>query len=312
MSLKTENKILIVIAGPTASGKTDFAIKLAEKFNAEIISADSRQVYNEMNIGTAKPDVDDLNRVAHHFIGNVLISEKYNVGIYEKEVISFLDEYYKNKDIAILCGGTGLYIEAVLNGLDHFPDIDIEVLDKIEYDLKNKGLNFLQKELKIADPEYFNKVDIYNSHRLIRALSVIRQTGQLFSGFLEKNNSAREFQSIELLIDPPRSILYERINKRVDLMINNGLEQEARTLYDQRKCKALQTVGYRELFGYFDGSISRDDAIELIKRNTRRYAKRQVTWFRNRGEWTEVDPENFESVLSLIYQKINQIEKRYS
>ncbi len=312
MSFHTRNKILLVIAGPTGAGKTELALNIAEYFGAEIVSADSRQVYSEMKIGTARPEPEELKRVSHHFIGNILISQEYNVGLYEKEVISFLKEYYNKNDIAIICGGTGLYLEAVLNGIDNFPDIDRNILVEIQNEFEKKGLIYLQNELKRADPEYFNRVDIHNPQRLIRALSVAKQSGKPYSYFLDKINIKRDFDSVNLLIDLPRNILYQKINNRVDRMIDNGLEIEARTLYEQRNCKALQTVGYKELFSYFDGLISKEEAIELIKRNTRRYAKRQLTWFNNRGEWFKIDPRNYSSVLNLIITKINQIEKRYS
>ncbi|MBK7095822.1 MAG: tRNA (adenosine(37)-N6)-dimethylallyltransferase MiaA [Saprospiraceae bacterium] len=312
MNSNNEHKILVAIAGPTASGKTELSLKIAANLGADIISADSRQVYREMEIGTARPDPEELQRVAHHFIGNISVTQEYNVGLYEHEVMRFLNEYFNTKDIALICGGSGLYLEAVLNGIDDFPEIDRNIIDEIQDKFEKNGLTYLQNELKNTDPEYFDRVDIYNPHRLIRALSVIKQTGKPFSCFLEKTSTEREFSNIKLLIDLPRKILYERINKRVDNMMERGLEDEARKLYEHRKCKALQTVGYKELFSYFDGLVSIDEATELIKRNTRRYAKRQMTWFNNRGDWLKIDPDDIDSVYNILTDKIKQIEKRYS
>lgn len=312
MNFNSGNKNLLVIAGPTGAGKTELAISIAEYFGAEIISADSRQVYSEMKIGTARPEPEELKGVPYHFTGNISISQEYNVGLYEREVISFLKAYYKKKDIAILCGGTGLYIEAVLNGIDNFPDSDTQIQDEIRYKFEKVGLIYLQDELKRVDPVYFSRVDIYNPHRLIRALTVTKQTGKPYSYFLNKTNVNRDFQAFNLLTELPRNVLYNKINDRVDRMVERGLETEARALYEHRNCKALQTVGYKELFSYFDGLISKEGAIELIKRNSRRYAKRQLTWFNNRGEWIKIDPRDIDSVINLIINKINQIEKRYS
>lgn len=300
MDKESNKKILIVIAGPTASGKTSLSIELAKKLDADIISADSRQVYKEMNIGTAKPSIEEMQGVKHHFLGNVSIHNKYDVGLYENEVIAFLEDYFNDKNYAILVGGTGLYINSVLYGLDKFPEVEESVKIKLTQELEDKGIVYLQKELKKYDPEYYGKVDLNNAHRLIRALSVIIQSGNPYSSFLNKEKNSRSFQIKKILLDTPREKLYERINLRVDLMIQNGLEKEARKLYQYKNLKALQTVGYSELFSYFDEDISREEAIELIKRNTRRYAKRQMTWFRNKGEWNKFEYYDVEG----IYNKI--------
>lgn len=300
----TGKKVLIALAGPTGSGKTDLAIRLAESLDAEIISADSRQIYREMRIGTARPTDDQMERVKHHFIGNVSIRDKYNVGRYESEVLDLLAKYYLNKDFAILCGGTGLYLEAVLSGLDEFPEIEESISESVQNDMNSKGLKFLLEELKLMDPVYYLRVDINNPHRVMRAVSVIRQSGKAFSDFLQKKKESRPFSVIRLVIDLPREILYERIDSRVDMMIKNGLVEEARQLLGYRNYKALQTVGYKELFDHFHGLITMDDAIEQIKRNTRRYAKRQLTWFRNRGNWISISPYNEEMILELIKLKI--------
>ncbi len=300
MNKDKHKKILIVIAGPTASGKTSIAIELAKKLGAEIISADSRQVYKEMSIGTAKPTVKEMQGIPHHFIGNVSIKEKYDVGIYEREVLGFLEKYYQKNKYAILVGGTGLYINAVLYGLDKFPDVDEEVKLKLIEEYKEKGIEYLQNELKKVDLKYYSTVDKNNAHRMIRALSVYRQSGMPYSSFLDKIKPKREFEPIKILLDTPREILYQRINDRVDDMLKQGLEYEARDLYRFKHLKALQTVGYKELFKYFDGNLAREEAIDLLKQNTRRYAKRQMTWFRNKGEWNVFDSKNVEEIFDFI------------
>jgi tRNA dimethylallyltransferase len=301
----TENKVLIALAGPTGSGKTALAIRLAETLGADIISADSRQIYREMRIGTARPNDEQMNRIQHYFIGNVSIRDNYNAGRYESEVLDFLTKYYRDKNIAILCGGTGLYLEAVLTGLDEFPDIDEAISASVQSDMQSKGLKFLQEELKQMDPAYHMRVDLNNPHRVMRAVAVIRQSGIAFSDFLQKKKERRTFSIIRLAIDLPRAVLYERINARVDVMIENGLIEEARQLYGYRNYKALQTVGYKELFEHFGGLITLDEAIELIKRNTRRYAKRQLTWFRNKGNWISIDPKDEQRIMELIISKIS-------
>jgi tRNA dimethylallyltransferase len=302
------NKYIVIIGGPTASGKTDLAIKIATHFDAEIISADSRQVYKEMSIGTAKPDIGQLKKIKHHFISCKSIHEKFDAGTYEKESLELLNEYFKTKNIIIATGGTGLYINSMMNGLDIFPEVEEQVIHNLEDQLKNSGLKSLQDELKNLDSEYSGKVDLNNPHRLIRALSVIKTTGIPFSYYLNKKRIIRPFKTINLLLNFPRTELYDKINKRVDSMIEDGLVAEARKLYEFRNLKALQTVGYKELFDYFDGLITLNEAIDLIKRNSRRYAKRQFTWFNNQGDWTEVQDLNFESIIELINNKISEIE----
>ncbi len=300
MNKDKHKKLLIVIAGPTASGKTSLAIELAKKLKAEIISADSRQVYKEMSIGTAKPTINEMQGVPHHFIGNVSIKEKYDVGIYEREVLGFLEKYYQKNEYAILVGGTGLYINAVLYGLDKFPDVDEEVKLKLNEEYQEKGIEHLQNELKEVDFDYYDSVDKNNAHRLIRALSVYRQSGSPYSSFLDKTRPKREFEPIKILLDTPREVLYQRINDRVDDMLIEGLEEEAGDLYQFKHLKALQTVGYKELFKYFDGDITKEEAIDLLKQNTRRYAKRQMTWFRNKGKWNVFDAKNTDEIYDFI------------
>jgi tRNA dimethylallyltransferase len=306
--LTTVNKYVVIIGGPTASGKTDLAIKIAKHFNTEIISADSRQVYKEMSIGTAKPDNGQLKKIKHHFISFKSIHEKFDAGTFEKESLALMNEYFKTKDIIVVAGGTGLYINSLINGLDIFPEIEEDIIQNIETQYKNSGIESLQNELKNLDPEYYEKVDKLNPHRLIRALSVIKTCGKSFSYYLNREKISRSFKTINLFLNFHRTELYLRINERVDKMINVGLVEEASKLYEFRNLKALQTVGYKELFDYFDGLISLEEAIELIKRNSRHYAKRQYTWFNNKGSWHEVQNLNFESIIELIYNKILEIE----
>ena len=273
-------KYLIVIVGPTASGKTALSIELAKHFDAEILSCDSRQFYREMTIGTAKPDAEELAAVAHHFVDNLSIEQDYNAGDFERDAMAFLEAYYIKKDVAIMVGGSGLYIRALCDGVDYFPEVDRGIRERLSQELEAGGLEGLQEELKASDPVYYTKVDLQNPHRVIRALEICRGTGEAFSSFQEKNKVERPFKIIKIGIDWLRAELYARINLRVDLMLEAGLLEEARSLYPQRHLNALQTVGYREFFDHFDGLTTLDEAVELLKRNTRRYAKRQMTWFR--------------------------------
>ena len=276
---------VIVISGPTAVGKTKLAISLAKKFNASIISADSRQFYKEMRIGTAKPSQDELEQVPHHFINNISITQSYSVGDFEKEVLVFLDDYFKSNKIIFIVGGSGLYIDAVTKGLDYFPEVDIEIRKQVNDDFESKGLEFLQKELQDCDIEYYNEVDIQNPQRIIRAIEIFRSSGKPFSSFRQKESKSRPFNVIKIAIIMDRAALYKKINLRVDEMMENGLLDEVRSLTGFSNLNALQTVGYQELFAYLADSVTLKEAVDLIKRNTRRYAKRQLTWFKR-------DPEN--------------------
>lgn len=271
---------LLVIIGPTASGKTALSIQLAQQFKTVILSCDARQFYREMTIGTAKPTTEELAAAPHQFIDSLSIEEAYNMGAFERDAVAFLEQHYQQEQLAIMAGGSGLYVKAVCEGVDHFPAIDPAVRVALNELWEAKGIEALQAELAIADPVYYQQVDQANPHRLIRALEICRGTGQAFSSFQGKSKAKRPFQAIKIGLDWDRAALYERINKRVDLMVEEGLVEEARSLYPKRHLNALQTVGYQELFQYFDGDIDLNTAIELIKRNTRRYAKRQLTWFR--------------------------------
>ena len=274
------NKLLIAIVGPTAIGKTALSIKLAKHFNAEIFSADSRQFFKEMKIGTAVPEEDELNAAKHHFIQHISIEETYNVGLFEKECIQALDAYFVQKDVAILVGGSGLYVDAIINGLDKFPDVDPQIRENLIEDLETKGIEILQKELLEKDSEHYNSIDLSNKQRLIRALEICRSTGKPYSSFLAKNRTKRVFKTLKIGLNAEREVIYNRINQRVDLMIENGLIEEAKALIPLKDLNALNTVGYKELFNYFDNQYDLNTAIEEIKKNTRRFAKRQLTWYR--------------------------------
>lgn len=253
--------------------------------NCEIISADSRQLYKELEIGTAKPSLNELASVKHHFINHISIEEEYNVWIYLKEVLMVLDITFKTHEFAILVGGTGLYLKAVMEGLDEIPDIPQEVVDHVTLEVTQKGLKDLVDELRILDPEYSQNADLENPYRVIRAVSILRHTGEKFSSFRTNSKKDRPFEIYPFLVEVDRSILYDKINNRVEKMIKQGLENEARNLINKKHLKSLHTVGYQEWFDFFSGDITKDKAIELIKRNSRRYAKRQGTWFRKYGEW---------------------------
>ncbi|PZR02198.1 MAG: tRNA (adenosine(37)-N6)-dimethylallyltransferase MiaA [Flavobacterium psychrophilum] len=275
-----QKKHLITVIGPTAIGKTALAIELAKHFKCEIISADSRQFFKEMAIGTAVPSKDELAAAKHHFIQNISIFDDYTVGDFEREAIAKLDELYKTNDYVVLVGGSGLYIDAVLKGFDDFPDIDISVRENLIAEYEKHGITYLQKKLKEVDPVHYEKVALENPQRLMRALEVSIGSGKPYSSFLNIKKNSRNFKPIIIGLEADRELMYDRINQRVDIMVENGLIDEAKELFPNKKLNALQTVGYRELFSYFDGEFTLDFAIEEIKKNTRRFAKRQMTWFR--------------------------------
>ena len=286
-----EGKHLIVLAGPTASGKTATAIKLAKAFDAEIISADSRQFYKELSIGTAAPTAEELAQVKHHFVHNLSIEDKYDVADYERDVLNFLKQYFKTKNVAIMTGGSGLFIDAVCNGLDEMPDISEEVRDRVSKMLETDGIEALQKEVERVDNEYYQVVDRQNPRRLQRALEVYYQTGRPYSAFRQRNVAKRDFDIVKLAILWDRDKLIERINLRVDMMMRQGLLDEVKSVYPKRHLNSLNTVGYKELFDYFDGKCTLEQAVEQIKINTRQYAKRQMTWLRknNDYQWFTID-----------------------
>lgn len=298
--LSINNNYLIVITGPTAVGKTSVAIAIAESFSAEIISSDSRQFYKEMNIGTAKPTAEELKTIRHHFINSLSIHDDYSAGDFEREGLQLLDKIYQSSNVAILTGGSGLYIKALCEGFDSFPEIPEEVVTNLKKEYESRGITFLQEELLKYDPDYYDEVDIQNSHRLIRALSVIRVANQPYTSFLHSQNSKRNFRPIYIILNRERAELYQRINDRVDQMLVDGLVEEARALYPFKSLNSLQTVGYQELFSHFDGKTDLITAISLIKRNSRRYAKRQLTWFRKMEDVHWYHPDEMERIISAI------------
>lgn len=273
-------KKLFVVIGPTAAGKTDYAISLALKFGSPVISCDSRQIYKELKIGTAPPTPEQLLAVKHYFIFSHSIHDYYTAGKYEVEALALLEELFKTHDSLVMAGGSGLYVDAVCRGIDNFPATDIALRELLMQRLANEGLESLRMELKLLDRESYEAIDIANPQRVVRALEVSLQTGEKFSSFKSYQSKSRDFEIEKIFIERPREELYERINRRVELMMENGLLDEVRALYEFRERPALKTVGYRELFDYLDGKYSLDDAVELIKRNSRRYAKRQMTWWR--------------------------------
>ncbi|MEA1786357.1 tRNA (adenosine(37)-N6)-dimethylallyltransferase MiaA [Arenibacter sp. GZD96] len=275
-----KEKYLIVIIGPTAIGKTTLAIDVATHYNTEIISADSRQFFKEMAIGTAVPSSDELLKVKHHFIQHKSIKDSYSVGDFERDAIAKLDSLFKHQDIVVMVGGSGLYVDAVLNGLDSFPTVPADIRNQLNERFRNEGLPVLQHMLKRLDPEYYLRVDVANPHRLIRALEICVGTGRSYSSFLSQPKIRRNFVSHSIGLQADRDIIYTRINQRVDEMMRCGLLLEAEKLLPYKKFNALQTVGYKELFGYFEGKYPLEVAVEEIKKNTRRFAKRQITWFK--------------------------------
>ena len=295
------NRHLITIIGPTAIGKTNLAIKIADYFKTEIVSADSRQFYKEMNIGTAKPSNSELNSIKHHLINNKSINDNYNISDYEKDALKAIKSIFNKNDAAILVGGSGLYINTVLYGLDEIPGISDEIRNSLYLDLELKGIKKLQEELKLLDPASYSDIDINNPRRLIRALEVSISTGKSYSSFLKKKKKKRNFNIIVLGINQERSELYNKINTRVDNMIESGLINEVKELYNLKGLNALNTIGYREVFNYIEDKYSLDECINEIKKNTRRYAKRQLTWFKSIDNVEWITPDyNFEKITAYI------------
>ncbi len=295
-------KTLITIVGPTAIGKTSLSIELAQHFATEIVSCDSRQFYKEMTIGTAVPEPHELIAVKHHFIQDRSIHDDYNVGDFEKDALNKLRELFRKFDVVIMVGGSGLYVDAVLKGFDQFPKIDPKIREELSARLVSEGLESLQNELKTRDPETYESIALDNPQRVTRALEVCIGSGLPYSSFKNKPKEPREFHSIKIGLNGDRQKIYDRINLRVDLMIENGLIEEARSLHDHKHLNALQTVGYRELFSHFDGEITKEFAIEEIKKNTRRFAKRQLTWFRKDEEilWFDYQSDRSEIIKAII------------
>ncbi|MBK7626252.1 MAG: tRNA (adenosine(37)-N6)-dimethylallyltransferase MiaA [Bacteroidales bacterium] len=296
---------MIVVLGPTCVGKTDISIDLAEKFNCEIISADSRQFFSEMKIGTAVPSDSQLNKIKHHFIRFISAREYYSASLFERDVLSLLPQLFKKNNVALMTGGSGLYIDAVCKGYDDIPDVDPEARKKYLRLYEREGIESLRVALKLLDPEHYSKVDLKNYKRILRALEICETTGRPYSSFLKKQKRNRDFSIIRIGLERDREELYARINSRVDEMITSGLEEEARQLYHLRELNAMNCVGYREFFEYFDGTITREKAIELIKRNSRRYAKRQITWWSKDGDIKWFSPENYQEIIEFLTNSLS-------
>lgn len=300
-----KDKYLVVIAGPTASGKTATAIKVAKALGTEIISADSRQFYKELPIGTAAPTPEEQAEVQHHMIHNLNVEDKYDVADYEQDVLNLLKQLFVNHDAVVLTGGSGLFIDAVCKGLDSIPDISEEVRNKVDELYKKGGLIALQNEVERLDPEYYSIVDKYNPRRLQRAVEVCYQTGLTYSSFRKNTVKQRDFKIIKVALLWERSELINRINKRVEIMVNEGLVEEAKAMYPKRCLNSLNTVGYKEIFEYFDGKVSLNEAIENIKINTRQYAKRQMTWLRKNNDYKWFTIDELDEMLNYINSVIN-------
>lgn len=297
-------KILWSIVGPTGIGKTALSIELAKNLKTEIISCDSRQFYKELKIGTAAPSSEELSLVPHHFIGNLSIAQDYSVGDFEKDALIKINELFNKYDQLIMVGGSGLYEKAVNEGLDDFPDIDSKVREDLMVEIQEKGLSYLQEELKKNDPEYYSRVDYNNPVRVMRALEIFRGTGKPYSSFRKNLVKKRNFTSVKIGLTASRDLIYDRINKRVDLMMEKGLLEEVISLQSYRHKNALQTVGYKELFDYLDGNSSLEFAIDEIKKNSRRYAKRQLTWYRRDESVNWFDYQNIQDIVDFVTKKI--------
>ena len=294
-----KNKLLVIL-GPTAIGKTKLAIDIAKTFDAAIISADSRQFYKELKIGVAAPTDEELKVVKHHFVGNLSINEYYNVSKFENEVLEFLNGYFQNKRYAVMASGSGLYIDAVCKGIDELPDPDDNLRRQLKKTLKNNGLESLLKQLEQLDPEYYKIVDLNNPNRIMRALEVCLKTGKTYTSLRNNKPKKRDFEIIKIGLNRPREELFEIIENRVDKMIEQGLPDEVKGLWKYKNLNALNTVGYKEIFDYFDGNCTHDQAIEKIKTNTRRYAKRQLTWFKKDKSIHWFHPDEKEKIVEFV------------
>ena len=296
-----KNKMLLYITGPTGIGKSKMSLLLAKKLNTEIISSDSRQFYKEMTIGTSAPPINDLKTIKHHFIKHKSVTEDYSIGNYEKDCIKLINKKFKIYDLLIMTGGSGMYADSILYGLDDFPTIDKKIRNNLISLFNKKGIGHLQKKLKKIEKKYFSKIDLNNHQRIIRALEVSVFTGKPFSSFLNKNKIKRKFKTKILIIEEDRIKLYEKINNRVDLMIKNGLENEVKSLINHKTKNSLQTVGYKEFFDFFDQKLTRNEAILKIKKNSRNYAKRQITWNKKYKNAIRISPDSsLNKILKLI------------
>lgn len=303
--MSLNRKKLVVLTGPTAVGKTEYAIELAKHFNTEIVSCDSRQFFKEMSIGTAVPSAEELQRVKHHFIHHKSVEDYYNVSLFEQDVLSLLDVLFQEKDYVVMTGGSGLYIDVVINGIAELPDADLDLRERLQLEFEEKGLIFMQEKLKDLDYDYYNTVDLFNKNRVLRGIEVCLQTGQPFSELRKYASAKRSFDVVKVCLMRERSELYERINKRVDAMMEQGLLEEVKSLIPKRHYQSLNTVGYKEFFEFFDGKVSLEQAIENVKTNSRRYAKRQITWFKRDLNYHYVELTN--NVVSDLFRIIKTV-----
>lgn len=302
--MPTDPKYLILVLGPTAVGKSDLCLNLAKKFETEILSCDSRQFYREMNQGTAKPSAEELAEVPHHFINTLSIVDSYDVRKYEAEALNLLDRLFKTKQVVLMTGGTGLFASAIANGLDEIPDVSPEIRIDLIQELEEKGLAWLQGAVEEVDPEFYAQVDRANPQRLMRAMEIWRGTGLKFSSFRIKNKVHRPFKIVKIGLDRPREELYQRIDQRMELMLRGGLFKEAEGLFESRNLNALQTLGYTEIFDFLEGKYDEKEMIRLLKRNSNRYAKRQLTWFRKDPLIRWFHPDQKQEILGYLNDQI--------
>lgn len=300
--LDREKKTLIVVIGPTGVGKTAVAIQLAQRFDTEVISADSRQIFKEMTIGTAKPTLEELKMVPHHFINTHSITDDYDAAAYGRDALALISQRFQEHDILILCGGSGLYVKGVVEGFDDIPEVSADIRERLMQHYERYGLEWLQREMQKLDPGHFSIIDQKNPHRLIRALEVRIGTGSSIASFRKQSKMHHDFEIVRIGLELPREQLYQRIDERMDRMIDRGLFEEASGLYQYRDRQALQTVGYQEIFDFMDHKYNREEAIRLLKRNSRRYAKRQLTWFKRDRDVTWFSPEEPEAIFEFIKQ----------
>ena len=300
-------KTLIVVTGPTAVGKTALCMGIAKQFGIPIINADSRQIYKDMVIGTAAPTPDEQKEVKHYFVGKLELTDYYNASMYEQDVMNLLtEELFKTSDIALLSGGSMMYIDAVCNGIDDIPTITTETRELVKRKLETEGLEQLCKELHVLDPEYYGIVDKKNTRRVVHGIEICLQTGKTYTSFRIKERKKRPFEIIKIVLNRPREELYTRINTRVDHMMEQGLLQEAQALYKHKELNALNTVGYKEMFNYIDGTYTLEEAIERIKGNTRRYARKQITWYKKDDTTVWFNPENQHEIMNYIHVNYEQ------
>ncbi|GAB3204248.1 tRNA dimethylallyltransferase [Pontibacter aydingkolensis] len=307
MASKKKQKYLVVVVGPTAVGKTDLCVQLAKHYHTDIISADSRQFFKEMNVGTAKPTPEEQQGIKHYFVGSHSISEEYNAGAFEADVLQLLAKLFNEKDVVLMTGGSGLYVRAVLEGMDEMPETDQRIREELSGQLEREGIAPLLEQLEKLDPVYFAQVDKANTQRVVRALEVCLSSGQPYSSFRKSEKQERPFQIIKIGLNRDRAELYSRIDQRMDLMLQQGLLDEAKALYPYRQHNALQTVGYKEIFDYLDGKYNWEEAVRLLKRNSRRYAKRQLTWFtKHPDEYAWFNPQQWEEIVGYINERMSR------